>query len=274
MKCPSCEHEPVKIIDTRAQESGEVVRQRRCPQCAAKFTTVERISAFGLKVAKAGDRPPEDFSRTKLRRGIEKAAAVWSLGEKDLDAILDRVVKRLRPKPNEIVSSKEIAEIVLRVLAGDRPALAITRTRFAMVSIGRTSRATRFHGVHDFIRWLEDEYGAPPVTRPVQTPSVVVKRNGHTREEFSLQKLERSIGIASKGRGSDGQVERDATAIAVQVAGELHGQAIVTSQQIAGEALKILKRRDQLAYLRYASAVKRYQSVDDFWREAFGLLES
>jgi transcriptional regulator NrdR family protein len=39
------------------------------------------------------------------------------------------------------------------------------------------------------------------------------------------------------------------------------------------ETLRVLRREDPLAYLRYASAVKHYQSVDDFWMDAFGFDE-
>lgn len=60
--------------------------------------------------------------------------------------------------------------------------------------------------------------------------------------------------------------------LASEVKANLKGQAIVTSQQIAAEVLKLLIREgDMLTYLRYASAVKRYSSVQDFWIEAFGV---
>lgn len=74
------------------------------------------------------------------------------------------------------------------------------------------------------------------------------------------------------GRGSDKEVNDMASAVAAQVISELHGQAIVTSQQLAAEVLKILKLHDPLAYLRYGSAIKRYRSVDDFWLDTLALL--
>jgi transcriptional repressor NrdR len=273
MQCPFCQTSgEVRVRETRTPDPGEVRRHRVCGSCGEQFTTVERISAHDTIIIKRGDRQAERFSRMKLRRGIEKAAAAWTLAEGELDSLVERVVKRLHPKPNTPVSSAEIGSLVLRVLAGDRPATAITRIRFAIVLLGRTSRVTRFRGLHDFLAWLEAEYGPSAIERPVNTPSVVVKRDGETRT-FNIKKLERSIGVASKGRGSDKEVERLAAYVAARAAFELQGQAIVTSQQIAAEVLKVLKERDALAYLRYASAVKRYRSVDDFWLDALGLLE-
>lgn len=262
----------VRVRETRTPDPGEVQRHRVCRSCGVQFATVERISAHDILVTKLSGRPAERFSRMKLRRGIEKAAAVWKLDDEELDSLVERVVKRLRPTPGVPTSSSHIGSLVLRVLAGDRPATAITRIRFAIVLLGRTSRTTQFRGLRDFLSWLEAEYDPSSIERPMQTPSVVVKRNGQTRS-FNIKKLERSIGIASKGRGSDKEVERLAAAVASRATHELRGQAVVTSQQVAAEVLKVLMKRDALAYLRYASAVKRYQSVDDFWLDALGLLE-
>jgi transcriptional repressor NrdR len=273
MQCPFCgAGQHVRVTDTRPRDSGEVERRRLCATCGEYFTTVERISAHDTIVAKNGDRGSERFSRMKLRRGIQKAAANWSLNDGDLDAVVERVVKRLRPKPHEQVSSTRIAELVMRVLESDNSPMMITRIRFAMVSIGRTSRATRFQGLHEFMAWLEAQYGPPSAGRSSDTPFLVVKRNGQM-QPFLVKKLERSVGIASKGRGSDAQVAALAERVAADTVRELEGQAIVMSQQIASEVLKSLKRYDELAYLRYASIVKRYQTVDDFWREAYALLD-
>lgn len=101
---------------------------------------------------------------------------------------------------------------------------------------------------------------------------LVIKRNG-VRQPYQSKKLELSIGIAAKGRGSDAEVASLASGISARVEGELRGQALVTTQQIAAETLKALKGRDELAYLRYASAVKRYRSLDDFWLDALALMD-
>jgi transcriptional repressor NrdR len=275
MDCPYCEgpRKSVSVLSTRTPDPGEVRRRRACASCGERFETVERISAHDTPVIKRGDRPAEKFSRTKLRNGIMKAAANWTLADGELDSIVERVVKRLHPNPSSPVSSAEIGNIVLRVLEGGRPATAITRIRYAMVLLGRTSRTTQFKGLRDFIAWLEAEYGTPAVQRPPSTPVVVIKRDGQVRN-FNLRRLERSIGIASKGRGTDEEVKSLASAIATRTVSELQGQAIVTSQQIAAEVLKALKQRDPLAYLRYGSAVKHYGSVDDFWLDALALLDT
>jgi transcriptional regulator NrdR family protein len=66
-------------------------------------------------------------------------------------------------------------------------------------------------------------------------------------------------------------VQNLATQVATTVQRELVGQTPVSSGQIAAETSKILSGRDQLVYLRYASTVERYQSVDGFWRDILGM---
>lgn len=270
MECPYCRHPKVRTKDTRSAD-GEVRRRRECLSCGEQFETVERISAHDVVVVKRGGDRNEKFSRTKLRRGIEKAATKDGVDAASVDAIVERVVRRLRPRPGEPVSSSHLGSLVLRVLAGDRPELAVTRIRYAIVFLGRTTRTGGFRSVRDFLSWLEGEYKLGS-SAAVAAPSVVVDRRGQ-RSGFDISKLERGIGIASKGRGTDEEVSRLATRVAARVQRELHGQAIVTTQQVAAEVLKALKDTDHLAYLRYASAVKQYRSADDFWLDAVAIVD-
>jgi transcriptional repressor NrdR len=269
--CPYCHHSEVRTTDSRPTVAGEVRRRRVCKGCGEHFSTVERISAHDVKVMKRTQGEWEKFSRTKLRRGIEKAATKNGVDAADVDAIVERVVKRLRPKPEEPVTSQQIGDLVLRVLDSEKPGLLVTRIRFAMVFLGRTTRGGGFRDVRDFLRWLEVGHSFPD-ERPDRAPSLVVDRDGQ-RDVFNVGKLERSIGMASKGRGRDLEVRAIASRVATEVKRELGGQAIVTTQQIAAEVLKALKSTSPLAYLRYAAAVKRYASVDDFWLEAVALLD-
>jgi transcriptional regulator NrdR family protein len=90
-------------------------------------------------------------------------------------------------------------------------------------------------------------------------------------QAYEQGKLERSLAIALNGRGSGDTVRRDASRVAFDVGRELTGQALVTSQQIAAEVVKLLLGRDSIAYLRYSSVVKRYRSSEDFWIDALAL---
>ncbi len=70
MKCPSCDFEDSKVIDSRTSDGGSAIRRRReCPECSFRFTTFERMQTTNLMVEKK-DGSVEPYDREKLERGI------------------------------------------------------------------------------------------------------------------------------------------------------------------------------------------------------------
>lgn len=250
-------------------------RRRRCPSCGEVFRTDEALATETLKVKKQ-DGTVQDYARSKITKGIEKAA--WSynkslgggrLAPSDINAIVERVENLLRSKGARVVPSVEIGRLVLQELTDGTPGGEVVRARFAIVFHGRTTKAGGFRNMRGLMDWVQDVYGEPNVDRPDSLPSVVRKRDGKT-EPFQIKSIEASIGIAAKGNGNDTQVYRYAERLAAEVVEQLQDQVIVTSQQIAAEVLKLfIREKDTLSYLRYASAVKRYGSINDFWLESY-----
>lgn len=272
MLCPSCGDENTKVIDSRPDSLGRT-RQRRCPSCGRRFSTVERIAIEDVMVRKR-DGHLEPFSRAKLVRGVTRAARLSALPPADINAFIDRVMQNLQPGgPGLPIPSYEIGQTVLQELQDSRSITDVARIRYALVFLSRTTRASAgFHGLRDFLDWLQDTYGLLAAADPPHTPWRVVKRDGHI-EPFQRGKLEQGIRGVLRGRGTEREVTERASSIANQVIEELRGQALVTVHQIAGEVLKPLRKLDAMAYLRYASAAKRYHSVDDFWLEANALAD-
>ena len=53
MRCPFCEHDDTKVIDSRHTEDGHAIRRRReCDGCGKRFTTYEKIEQMILMVIK------------------------------------------------------------------------------------------------------------------------------------------------------------------------------------------------------------------------------
>ena len=51
MKCPFCEFDESKVIDSRPTDEGEAIRRRReCLSCGKRFTTYEKIETIPLMV--------------------------------------------------------------------------------------------------------------------------------------------------------------------------------------------------------------------------------
>ncbi|WP_111767132.1 transcriptional regulator NrdR [Nakamurella deserti] len=97
----------------------------------------------------------------------------------------------------------------------------------------------------------------------------VVKRSGVT-EPFSRAKVMVGVRRACQGR----PVDEDALALlSQQVEEEIRakGTAEVTSHEVGMAILGPLRQLDEVAYLRFASVYRSFQSVDDFASEIFRL---
>jgi transcriptional repressor NrdR len=92
----------------------------------------------------------------------------------------------------------------------------------------------------------------------------VVKRDG-SKEPFDRGKVAAGVLKATKNRPvSEEQVGR----LAERVEEKLRKKGpVVTSQEVGMEILALLRRLDEVAYLRFASVYKDFQELTDFERE-------
>lgn len=73
MKCPSCQHNGTRVLDSRPVDDGKSIRRRReCEACHYRFTTFEKVEETPLIVVKK-EGVREEFSREKMLRGLIKA---------------------------------------------------------------------------------------------------------------------------------------------------------------------------------------------------------
>ena len=73
MRCPFCNYEDTKVIDSRPTEEGNAIRRRRmCEECGKRFTTYEKIETLPVMIVKK-DRTREAYNRSKIEKGIMKA---------------------------------------------------------------------------------------------------------------------------------------------------------------------------------------------------------
>lgn len=95
-----------------------------------------------------------------------------------------------------------------------------------------------------------------------QTQLAVVKRNGVV-EPFARDKVIAGVRKACKGRPVS---EDDLARLGQQVEDTLRasGQAEINAEEIGLAILPPLQRLDPVAYLRFASVYRHYDTVDDF----------
>src|SRR5680860_1813406 len=114
MKCPFCHVPDSRVTDSREVLGGESIRRRReCPACGRRFTTYKRQELAGLLVVKKDGRRQE-FNPGKLRQKLRVALTKRPVGEREIDALVQRVEGRLLEAGSAEVPSSMIGEAALR----------------------------------------------------------------------------------------------------------------------------------------------------------------
>jgi len=116
MRCPYCESEEDKVVDSRLAEEGRAIRRRReCIGCGRRYTTFERAEEVPLLIAKrSGEEEP--FDRGKVIEGVRRACKNRPVSEADILAIADDVEEAMRADIRRPVPSAEIGREVLERL--------------------------------------------------------------------------------------------------------------------------------------------------------------
>ncbi len=116
MKCPFCDEIEDKVVDSRTAKEGEVIRRRReCLGCKRRFTTYERIEEIlPMVVKKDGRREP--FDRNKILAGLTKACEKRPISTATIDAVTDRIEKRIQDMGETEIPSRTIGEELMKEL--------------------------------------------------------------------------------------------------------------------------------------------------------------
>lgn len=115
MKCPYCEHEKTRVIDTSHDARGGVRRRRLCVSCEQRFTTYERpILATPMLVKRDGTR--EEFSRDKLEIGIRVACAKRPVAAIDIERLVGEIEAELQQMGKAEIPSRLVGDKVIRRL--------------------------------------------------------------------------------------------------------------------------------------------------------------
>ena len=116
MRCPFCDHQEDKVVDSRASREGVVIRRRReCIGCRRRYTTYERVEeVLPVVVKKDGRREP--FDRIKILQGLKKACEKRPVALSTLEETVDRVEKKLQEMGEAEVPSRIIGEEVMAQL--------------------------------------------------------------------------------------------------------------------------------------------------------------
>lgn len=142
MRCPYCRHADSRVLDSREQDEGQVIRRRRsCAACGRRFTTVEEATLAVLK--RSGVTEP--FSREKVIRGVRRACQGRQVDDDALNLLAQQVEDTVRAAGSPEVPSHEVG---LAILGPLRELDEVAYLRFA--SVYRS-----FSSAEDFEREIE-----------------------------------------------------------------------------------------------------------------------
>ncbi|MBB6448207.1 transcriptional repressor NrdR [Geomicrobium halophilum] len=117
MRCPACQYNGTRVLDSRPHEDSKSIRRRReCENCAHRFTTFEEVEVTPLIVVKK-DGNREEFSREKMLRGLIRACEKRPVALETLEAVVHQVESELRSDGEREVSSDVVGERVMAHLA-------------------------------------------------------------------------------------------------------------------------------------------------------------
>lgn len=104
------------MIDSRLTGDGASVRRRReCMQCNERFTTFETAELVMPRIIKSDGRR-EPFNEEKLRAGILRALEKRPVASDDIDAAVNRIMKRMRGKGERDILSRDVGGWVMEEL--------------------------------------------------------------------------------------------------------------------------------------------------------------
>ncbi|MEZ3462824.1 MAG: transcriptional regulator NrdR [Lachnospiraceae bacterium] len=130
MKCPFCNYENTRVIDSRPAEDNSSIRRRRvCDVCNKRFTTYEKVEAIPLVIVKKDDNR-EAYDRSKIETGVLRACHKRPVNTDSIEDLVDEVEADILNRGEKEISSRVIGELVMNKL---KDLDAVAYVRFASV---------------------------------------------------------------------------------------------------------------------------------------------
>lgn len=132
MRCPYCQDEDSRVVDTSHDSRGGIRRRRECNNCNQRFSTYERaILANPLIVKQDGTR--EEFDRDKLLGGIRISCAKRPVSAAEIERLVGEIESALQAMGRSEVSSRVVGDMVI---AGLKELDQVAYIRYAIVYLG------------------------------------------------------------------------------------------------------------------------------------------
>lgn len=130
MRCPFCNQDNTRVVDSRPVEDTNSIRRRRlCDACGKRFTTYEKVETIPLAVIKK-DQNRESYKRSKIQDGVLRACYKRPIPIERVEEMIDSIEGDIFRSEDREISSTKIGEIVMEHL---KDLDAVAYVRFASV---------------------------------------------------------------------------------------------------------------------------------------------
>ncbi|MDO4323301.1 MAG: transcriptional regulator NrdR [Lachnospiraceae bacterium] len=130
MKCPFCNQDNTRVVDSRPADDNSSIRRRRlCDECGKRFTTYEKVETIPLIVIKK-DQTREQYDRRKIEDGVMRACYKRPIPIQRIKEMIDAAEMDIFNREEKEIESKVIGEIVMDKL---KDLEAVAYVRFASV---------------------------------------------------------------------------------------------------------------------------------------------
>jgi len=130
MRCPFCQSDDTKVLDTRLLDDGSQVRRRReCIACGERHSTREIVDLNLPRLIKS-DESRQAFSEDKLRSGLLKALEKRPVEISKIETAIQKIQRKLMAQNDREVASSMVGEWVMEEL---RALDEVAYIRFASV---------------------------------------------------------------------------------------------------------------------------------------------
>lgn len=116
MKCPFCQAQDTKVIDSRPTDDNSSIRRRRqCESCNKRFTTYEKLETIPLMVIKKDDSR-ENFDRSKIEYGIIQSCHKRPVSTVVIRKTVDDIENQIYSTEVSEIPTRKIGELVMEKL--------------------------------------------------------------------------------------------------------------------------------------------------------------
>jgi ribonucleoside-triphosphate reductase (formate) len=230
MKCPYCNSDDIKVLDTRETGNYETTRRRReCIKCAKRFTTYERVELLDITINKS-DGTKQAFDKEKVRQGVLKACEKRPVSEDQINTLVNDIETSVRLMESTEIKSLKIGEMIMNKL---KELDKVAYIRFASVFKGFKN----YSAFEREVKKLKQE----PIELTNRKILQIRKRDGSIAL-FDQQQITESIFSAAKSLGGDDRklAERLGTEVVEFLESKFESPTIITVEEIMDAAEKVL----------------------------------